>query len=76
VQVNGEAQTVGPENPVPPHWAQCDAVGPAAVVVEDAVVVEAVDEVLIVVMVDVLDDEVVGPPVPVPTLVVIGPLSI
>jgi hypothetical protein len=33
------------------------------VVVEDAVVVEAVDEVLIVVMVDVLDDEVVGPPV-------------
>jgi len=44
------------------------------VVVEDAVVVEAVDEVLIVVMVDVLDDEVVDPPVP--TLVVIGPLSI
>jgi len=77
LQVKGEAQTVGPEYPVPPHWPNCVWLGPDAVVVV-VVVVEDVDEVLIevVVLVDELDFVVVVVTVPFPMLVVMGPLSI
>jgi len=83
VQTKGDAQTVGPVKPVPPHCPYSVCVGPTAVEVEVvevedfAVEVEDFAEVdAVVVPLDELELTGGGTdPVPFPTLVVIGPLS-
>lgn len=70
MHVYGAWHTVGPVYPVPPHCPKWVWEGPVAVVVVEDVVVEELA------VVDELGgDVVVTTPVPFPTLVVMGPLS-